>query len=61
MTMTKKELAEQKRKFALHVNLIGHQENIPKSEATFRAWCEGEAGLSRRLGQMQLPLKGESK
>ena len=36
--MDKKQLAEAKRNFALHVGLIQHQERVSKSDATFRAF-----------------------
>lgn len=52
MFKDKKEEAEAKRKFELHVRLIAHQEGIPESRARFIAWTEGPTGLEKRLEPM---------
>lgn len=40
-----------RRDFDLHVSLIMRQDDVTKSTALWRAWCEGEKGLAHRLGQ----------
>lgn len=47
--MDKKQVSQLKLRFALHVSLIMHQLGESKAAATFRAWCEGDEGLSKRL------------
>lgn len=47
----KKAVAKMRRDFDLHVSLIMRQDDVTKSTALWRAWCEGEKGLAERLGQ----------
>lgn len=47
----KKAVAKLRRDFDLHVSLIMRQDDVTKSTAHWRAWCEGEKGLAERLGQ----------
>lgn len=42
-------------RFELHVALIQEALRESKAAATFRAYCEGSEGLSRRLAPPQLP------
>lgn len=44
---------EMKADFDLHVLLIIRQDKVTKSVAQFRAWCEGQGGLGRRLAPAQ--------
>lgn len=46
----KKALAQKKSDFALHTLLIVKQDDVSKSTAVFTAYCEGAAGLKKRLG-----------
>lgn len=45
-----KEVKKREADFKLHVALIVRQDGLPLPKARFVAWCEGEAGLARRLG-----------
>lgn len=47
--MDKKQLANAKNDFNLHVALIMKSDGANKGTATFKAWLEGEAGLKTRL------------
>lgn len=57
MALDKKALAEQNRRFTLHVSLIMHQDNVTKAKAQFQAWLEGSAALDKRLGHSPIPSK----
>lgn len=45
--------------YDLHCLLIMKAEGVSKSKAQFMAWCEGEGGLAKRLGQGALPFQQE--
>lgn len=47
--MDKKQLANAKNDYALHVALIMKSDACTKGAASFKAWLEGEAGLKTRL------------
>lgn len=47
----KKAVAKLRRDFDLHVSLIMRQDDVNKTTAHWRAWNEGQKGLSARLGQ----------
>ncbi len=47
--MTDKQVAEMKRKHAVHVNLIMIADDVSKNQAQFRAWIEGPDGFNKRL------------
>jgi hypothetical protein len=54
--MDKKEQAKLQQRFNLHVALIMESQALSKAKAVFLAWCEGGAGLDKRLGRPQLAL-----
>lgn len=53
--MTKKETAQARSDFALHVLLIRKELNCADSQARVAAWLEGPPGLQLRLGLLRGP------
>lgn len=53
----KKDLAQRKQRFALHLALIGNETGETGNKAAFKAWQEGPLGLARRLGELPLEPK----
>lgn len=51
----KKEAKRLRDAFELHVRLIMAKNACTKAQATFTAWCEGEAGYRNRLALLPTP------